>query len=332
MAQTNSELINKIWCKVKAERKDGSRIIDHQDTENAFYMFVFTQDSFRFISNGYQNFKSNGKYLLQNNRLIINNISYSIDHLNQQKLIYTEEFPDLSDDEINRYYFVSAEFYLDSLIKNKLITLENDTIIASYKYFPFLKNGDISQFILDKMPNSVMEGKVVGSFIISPINHLENIVIKDKFGFNDKHLVKIKKALKESSGYWIIPGLNNYFLKTNFILTLSTIKDSGRRISNEFVVDGRERKEDHFSAQDLSISQNFFNKGMLQTKKNKFSKAIESFTKCIEIDSINLNAFYNRAYIYMTMDSIKKACSDWYYLSKLDQKKAKEYYQQYCNK
>lgn len=331
LAQTNPELIKKVWYKVKAERKDGSKIIDYFDTQNKFEMFIFSRDSFRYLNDPYDDINRIGKYSIRGNHLTLNSINYSIESLNEHMLIYTEELPDMADDEINRYYLVSSDFYLDSLIKNNLATHEKDTIVASFKYFPFLIKGGICSFIMEKLHNPTINGRLVGSFIISPDNQVEKIVIKEKEGINDKYLEKIKKAFKESSGQWIIPSQKDLFLKTNFVLTLG-ISNNGRltQISNDFSIGDRPNKKSILSTKKLAYSERLFNKGISQLNELKYYDALESFSNCIEIDSISLFAYYNRAYVYLKINNIEKACSDWLYLSKLDQKKAKEYYQQNC--
>ena len=76
--------------------------------------------------------------------------------------------------------------------------------------------------------------------------------------------------------------------------------------------------------------------GKLMTKAHKelthsnFEKAITYYTKCIELDPLQLDAFYNRAYSYYKLEKYEQACKDWRYLYLLGQTEGERLYRGNC--
>jgi hypothetical protein len=327
-------LIQKTWIKTKSERKDSSRIIDHLGSLRSLGIFIFSRDSLRMITDpGSENLY---KYSINQNHLELKNISqFNIEKLNQHELVYTDDLNNLPDDKINRYYFISEDYYIDSLIENHFIDIEIDTIIANAKYFPYIKKGDMSTYIQNALDNPYENGTIYGSFIISPKNEVINISFLKVDGINKKFLNRFKDAMQNTSGIWVIPNLSKeYYYKLNFIMYFNSaiIGNNINAAAVHFFLSENYNLKIDLSMDKTRLANNYFEKGVKLLIKDKFVEAIDYFTKCIKQDSLYLDAYYNRAYTNYTIKNLDEACQDWNYLKNLGQKSAENYYKKICEK
>jgi hypothetical protein len=332
--QIETNLIQDTWIKTKSERKDSSRIIDHLSNSNSFGIFIFGRDSLRMITDpGSENIY---KYYITQNHLEYNNVSkFFIEKLSNHELIYIDDQQNMLDDKINRYYFVSEDYYIDSLIKNHLIEIDKDTIIANAKYFPYFKKDDISTYLKNALANPHQNGTINGSFIISPRNEVINITFNKIEGINNNFTNKFKDVLQTTSGNWVIPTLTKeYYFKLNFIMYFNSeiIGNNIDATAVHFFLSENFKLKIDLSMEQTRLAVISFQKGLKLLTKNKFEEAIIYFTKCIEQDSLYLDAYYNRAYTNYTINNLDKACLDWHYLKELGQKSAEKYYFQMCDK
>lgn len=336
-AQVNINNLKGSWVKVKVLRLDGSRVVDHFESDRDLAFYIFGTDSVRTIINS--SIETKSKYTVSQNRLTLNLYkAYTIEKLTERELIYSEikegSKKDLADDELNRYFFVSAINFYDSLVQNHLVDINGDTIIADKYIFPYRVKNCMSEYINDGLGSPETEGRISGEFIISPLNSVINFKIIETKGFSDKKISKFTKLIEASSDNWILPTLSqSYYFKVNFSMIFQTIKNGGFTFSgNNFIIGKPEEPRVSFPAKQTRLANEYYDKGLNYIDKEKFNEAIGSFTKCIENDSIYILAYYDRAYAYYTTNNLEKACLDWKYLSSLDQMKAKEYYKSKCNK
>jgi tetratricopeptide (TPR) repeat protein len=75
---------------------------------------------------------------------------------------------------------------------------------------------------------------------------------------------------------------------------------------------------------------NYFNQGMDFFDQGKFEKASAEFGKCLEVDSLYLDAYYDKAYSDLKLGNKGSACGIWRKLSDMDQKPAEELYLRNC--
>ena len=74
----------------------------------------------------------------------------------------------------------------------------------------------------------------------------------------------------------------------------------------------------------------YFKSALNQVNSGNNDKAIELLTKCIEIDSLDINAYYLRAMINATSGKNKEACKDWAILAGLGQVTAAKNLAKFC--
>ncbi len=316
------------WVKVKAERKDESRIVDRSNIENNYLEYRFTKDKVYIVISPEQ--IAELSYTLHSNELTIGNfIRYSVENLTDSNLVLLEKpYENLPEDKFNRYFFVKKDYYIADLIKKNRLTFENDsTIIASPKLFPVYSKGSFSEFVLGKIPRS-KQTIVTGSFIVSTNNNITDFKLENRGNYKAKMELKFKKAIKSTSQKWLLPSPTlPYNYRVNFTanihpeFTVSFVFHYLDR--NKFVDTG-------LTLEQINQASDHFKNGVDLISKNEFEKAINEFTQCIAIDSKFIDAYYNRARLNYRLGKIKNACSDWRYLTSLDQKNAEELFNQNC--
>lgn len=61
----------------------------------------------------------------------------------------------------------------------------------------------------------------------------------------------------------------------------------------------------------------YYEKGNQYYIKKEYDKAINMFSMAIKIDNKFVDAYYNRAIVYLELDQLDKACNDWYSIYRL---------------
>jgi Tfp pilus assembly protein PilF len=74
----------------------------------------------------------------------------------------------------------------------------------------------------------------------------------------------------------------------------------------------------------------FFKSALAQVNSGNNEKAIELLNKCIEIDNLDLNAYYLRAMINGNLGKSKDACKDWTTLAGMGQVTAVKNLAKFC--
>src|SRR5258708_38235630 len=144
------DLKNTEWIKIKAERIDGSRIIDRNNRGNGCLHYYFDVDSVN-ISADIQ-FLTKQKYILNNNTLSIGSlINYHIDSLNDVFLGVTEISSEaLPEDKINSYVFVNADYIYDYLNKTHITPVTTDSMVEYNDFFFPAYEGEINKLFVSK--------------------------------------------------------------------------------------------------------------------------------------------------------------------------------------
>lgn len=74
-----------------------------------------------------------------------------------------------------------------------------------------------------------------------------------------------------------------------------------------------------------------YKKGLKYLEHKDYEPAIECFSKCIQLDDLYLNGYYNRAYSYYMLKRTDQSCMDWSKLMELGQKTGEKFYLEKCN-
>jgi tetratricopeptide (TPR) repeat protein len=81
---------------------------------------------------------------------------------------------------------------------------------------------------------------------------------------------------------------------------------------------------------EAEANRQYFKNALNQVNSGNNDKAIELLGKCIEIDNLDLNAYYLRAMIYSNTGKNKEACKDWSTLAGLGQIDAAKKLAKFC--
>jgi tetratricopeptide (TPR) repeat protein len=81
---------------------------------------------------------------------------------------------------------------------------------------------------------------------------------------------------------------------------------------------------------EVEAERQYFKSALNQVNSGNNDKAIELLSKCIEIDSLDLNAYYLRAMVSVSLGKNKDACKDWSILAGMGQVTAAKNLAKFC--
>ena len=326
------DLRNTEWVKISAERKDGSKIIERSGKDNAIIKYFFKEDTVLTSINDNE-FSAKQKYSVHNGILSIGDlIKYNIDTINDIVLVITE-IPkyELPYDRISRYTFIKSKFLFEYLKQAKQLNIIGDTLIQCDNQFsPTYVKGDIGKLFLGQFQPTTNR-VLTGYFIISDNGNIKSVKIDPKNNFSKKEIEKFIRILNSTSGSWILPATTKPLqFKIDFGCEFTYYKPLSF-ISFSF------HKKDHtqyappvLTQKEKAQADTYFNKGMKLFDSEKFEKASIEFAKCLEIDSLFLDAYYNKAWSDAKLGNTKLACESWLKLKEMGQKQGEKLYLDNC--
>jgi tetratricopeptide (TPR) repeat protein len=321
------------WVLIHAHRLDGSRIIERGGGIDEYFERSFTKKhTINVDSSTYAKVTSTSSITILDSKHATS-LGKNFELASDSILVVTDNYgANIALDKVNRYYFLRRDRYLNYLKTTPLFILENDsTILANSHIFPrheSKKNNYTFQHYLYRSI-SPCAGAVTGSFIVNKNKEIVDIQMAENRSFDKWEWLVV--ALKKTSGEWDLP-LEGYYYRVQF--TLATT-EGGNNIDITFKPHDFEWfTKDHLgiSGDQARLKQSLFERGEDFIKKGNHEKAIESFTKLIETDALFLDAFYNRAYSYLQLNQLDKACIDWGYLKDLEQVTAVQLFNKHCKK
>jgi len=141
------------------------------------------------------------------------------------------------------------------------------------------------------------------------------------------------------NGYYCIAkfyvgfGSINFTIKNNFnslsfkIITDQTQTLSQTQTQTQFQTP---RPVKVSSPNDLKLAAENFNKGTQFLINGNYEKAIANFSATLKIDSLYIDAYYNRATAFYKLGNKAAACVDWKTLTQLEQKEGEKLYIENC--
>lgn len=187
-------LTSKTWIKIKAERKDGSRIVQRFYSENSKLEYQFITNDTVLVSD-YLIPDEKFSYSIENNKLNIGKLQhYIIETITDTSLVLVEvSDKDLNDDKLNRYYFISQDKYFEWLNNRNLINYINDSVVAANQYVMPRYDGNILKYLNDNINELFDKAYVTGSFLISPSGNISEVVITETKSVSDKFIDKFTR-------------------------------------------------------------------------------------------------------------------------------------------
>jgi tetratricopeptide (TPR) repeat protein len=324
-------LKNTEWIKIKAQRKDGSRIVDRTNRGIGCLHYLFTADTVHMSSD--IQYAAQQNYFFDDDSTISfgNLVNYHIDSLNDVFLGVTE-LPKaaLSDDKINNYVFINADYIYDYMVKTNELTLSADSMIEYNDYFFPAYEGQLNALFVNKFDYPQEDKSLKGSLIISGNGMVRTVSITSVKNFSDKQIKEVANILNSSSGSWIMPPSPKLFqFRLNFFLMI-TRTFNGNLTSFSFSTKDTVPKLKSLSNVEKDELAIHFNSGRRLFKNGKFDKAVAQFLTCIKIDETNLDAYYDLAYSYQKLGNIELACETWKKLKEMGQNEGNMLYNANC--
>jgi hypothetical protein len=337
-------LANTEWTRIKSERKDGSRIIDRSNTVKARLVhfpvtYSFSDNTVNISYDG----EYSSKYELKGDTVFIgSNYNdrfigeiFTIDTLTNFFLILSHiSLRNLTDDKLNRFYFIKRKSYFDYLKNENKVHFINDSTIACNKLlFPYYNETNIDLHLTNQLsPRNIKTTSVFGQLLFNPNGNLERITIDDAGELTEKQSLKLKEALMSTNGSWTLPQTNKAFyfnmhftcryrndgIASNVSIAYNTNDSSGYHLPP-------------LTPEQITQVNRFYEKGIKYLKNEKYKEATIEFMKCIEIDAYNVDSIYNLGYAYHKLNENEKSCLFWKKLKDLEQVQGNLLYLENCN-
>ena len=327
-AQSNDQLLQGFWVKVKAQMKDGSRIVDHNGCGMSFLKYNFNKDGFVEESTDVLFKEVKLPYTLTDDSLQIGNVKYNIDKLTADTLKIFEKITGLDDSKIKIYSFAKVQS-----TNNIDRSSYNSTIMDSvYQATPYLfpQCTDRMSVFLDQL-SGYSNGALNLSFIVNKEGQVKDLNVVKNENISERFEKSIIKAFESSAIHWLPARKNDVAVNTKIELILKCNHSRVDWVSIQYPFLPQIFSSKAMSSGQIQTEGKYFDQGVEEIRKKNYAQAIELFTKCIAIDDIDLDAYYMRAYSNLNMGNKSEACKDWSTLVGLGQVKAVKILAKYCN-
>jgi tetratricopeptide (TPR) repeat protein len=324
------DLIDKNWTKFHIERLDGSRVISRTNIVESPLNYYFQENGKVSIATvlGQEEID----YALKDSMISIGSHQlYQIDTLSDTLLILIElpEHP-VDDDKINSIFFSTEEHYANNVISKNLVRFLNDSTIISNRHLrPQYTGGSLELYLYNELITlNQKNSELKGSFIVTPTGQIIDLIVNNDEDINEKVKEKTLTLLLETSYRWRTTRTKTPY----YYMVCFTVVFEDSFIGFSYF---ETSETPHFPYIDIEIQQranDYFQKGNRFLSKDNYEKAIWNYSKCLEIDEIFLDAYYNRAYANKMLGNYNKSCIDWGILSELGQAEAMKIFNQFCNR
>jgi tetratricopeptide (TPR) repeat protein len=315
------ELIGKTWVMVFTERKDGSRVLDDVKP----FTFKFGKDTCAFYVLQ-KTFIT--PYSYQNRLLTINNAKqYIVENLTDSSLVICElGYNGLTEDKINRYFLINENYIESYLLKTNKIERENDSILIANQFMS--PQYDIIKLV-DNLKIKNSNGYFNGDILISSIGEIKDINVLTNKDLSEKDIKAFKDAIFSTNGKWKMPKNNKkYYYRIKYMVQFSHSNGLDGFIVELHTLKPHKWPADQNNQRNKAIKE--FNKATEFYTKGKLDQPKEYYSKAIELDSLYIDAYYNRAAVNFKLNILNEACKDWSYLKSLGQKEGENLYNEKC--
>lgn len=323
-------LKNTEWIQVKVERKDGSRIVYHDESEISKTKYYFRQPTVLIAENNL--YASELKYTVKDKILAIGEFTkYNIDTVDSEILVLTEIPKDeLPDDKINRIILMNRNSIFNYITENNQLGITGDSLIDFNMQFAPTYYGNIDKLFTQEFIGQKDNKEILGAFVINPKGKIENIQLDNEKNFSKSDIEKIIKIISSTSGSWIIPVTPKpFYFRINFGLNFSYINPlSG--IKFYFNAPSSKGYGSSLTIKQKSEADAYYNRGNDLFQNGKYNKASKQYLKCLQIDSLYIDAYYNLAFSYQKLGDSSMACETWNVLKQMGQKQGEYLYNQNC--
>jgi tetratricopeptide (TPR) repeat protein len=312
-AQSNQQMLTGTWVKVKAQMRDGSRIVDHNGCGMDFLKYNFTPEGMANRSSEplFDGFKL--PYKLLGDSLVVGGTIYNVLGLTKDTLKLSFFALGAEDNQVPVFYFTKV---LERNIAGPAtfnVALKDSVYQANSEFFPQCK-GDILT-LMRAITTDYDKGTLKASFTIDKKGRVKNYTIISTDSISNGFAKTICRGFEDVT--WQ-PALKNHVPAACIVQV--TFKNKRSLYSGTAMMMNNLQMEYDFlpkapypviDRDEFATSQQFLKDAINQSNSGNYDKAIELLTKCIEIDNINLSAYNFRAFINANRGKTKEACKDW---------------------
>lgn len=320
-AQPNAAMLPGFWVKVKAQMKDGSRVIDHNGCGMDFVKYTFTPDGFvnRSSEPLFDGFKL--PYKVIGDSLVVGGTIYNVVSLTKDTLKLSFFAPGAEDSQLPVYYFAKVQNHNVAATATFNAALKDSVYQATNELFPQCKGRMLD--LMQQISTSYEKGTIKASFIIDKKGKVKNYTILSVDSVSSGFAKTVCRGFGDIN--WQ-PAMKNRMPATTIVQV--SIKTNRTPYGGTAMMMNNMLMEFDFlpkpayptiDPDDFGTSQKYFKDAINQSNSGNYDKAVELLTKCIEIDNINLSAYTFRALINANRGKTKEACKDWATLSAFGQ-------------
>lgn len=334
LAQNNDQLLG-LWVKCKAEMKDGSRIVDHADCGMSFLKYRFNKNGSVEQSTNPLFIQDKQKYKLSNNVLAIGMVKYDVLKLAGDTLEIAEIIPNTDDSKIKTFYFVKTQSL--EIPGKRLYNEDVKDSVYEANNFLFPEFDAHIDELMKLIPSPYQRSVLQLRFIVNKEGKIKDVTIEKQDSTKQEFNNSVVDGFKSSNSFWLPARMDNKPVNTSveLILTFTSVPVVGKRTMNAASVQCPFLLPVTFgkplSSDDKQLDDSYFNKAADEAKNQDYAKAIEYLTQCIQINDIDLDAYYLRALCNLKLGNKDKACDDWTILSQLGQVPAKTNLKRFCS-
>jgi hypothetical protein len=318
-AQTDMQNLTGLWVKVKAELGDGSTIVDRKGCGMDFLKYNFYEDGFLDKSSDALFLQYKIPYKLYDDTLQIGSLLFHILKLTPDTLSLSFFYVKAEENQKVIYTFAKTQ-HIRQFERGEFNADVKDTVYkAGLLLFPQV-NG-VSNYLTDAINGKFEPGEVKISFVVTKRGLVKNYTVLETGDISNNMVKSINRALARQD--WIPAKINdqpvncqvlaNIHLK---VLMLGTQTMRIMEISYPFLPAIPYPPLDREEAES---EQQYFNDASDAFNKQNYSKAVELLGKCVDMDNIDLKAYYLRAEANSKLGKTKEACKDWATLAGLGQ-------------
>ena len=330
-AQPNSHQITGLWVKYKAEMKDGSRIIDRQNSGEQFLDYQFNDSGTGKKGTDPLFDPSNAFYTIKKDTITINYQRWVMEKTFPDTLKIRQVSADTDLSEVRVLYFVNVNRAQLGYKGSFDAVLHDSVYKATPLLFPQCK--DRLNDLLSSLHFNNVSGTLFLHFVVDKNGKVQEYNNSPNDSIPAKLKASVQKAFENST--WT-PGMLTYRtvnVAVDIKLSFIQLEIEGEKLQRLLVsypfMPVIEQLGNKVNSVGLEASNSFFNTAADEMKKGNFATAAEYFGQCIEINEIDLKAYYLQAECYQKLGQLAKAIADWKYLASLGQAKAKHYLQKY---
>ena len=308
-----NDLLIGSWIKTDIEFVDGSKLPIENSVNMQYLRFTFRDSKTLYKSTSFDFLGGKFEYSILNDRGIkAEFILYEVEKVTKDSLILKEITQ--TGKTGFRYFFEKESLYQSKirLDSSMFYVVNSDTIYLESEKFRPEYLGDLPfQFVLSQKLSNYRqfdkEELFMVSMIINEYGELENITLQK--GINEKYDNKAIEIIKQNAKKWKPATYNGKTIKTLKILKIQ-----------------------YGDPQKMPLYHLDYFEGIKFEQIRKFDKAIKFFTKCIELNPDDPDAYYHRGICKIKQEKFVDACSDFSFVKNTKKYDIESLIKKYCEK